>query len=59
MNFLQELIEFDVDTVPEKRWVKFKNTYLNNEDYREEKIKNVSQAAMAIITWAIASEKYF
>lgn len=53
------MLDFNVDTVENKKWVKFKNTYLNNPDYNEEKIKTVSSAALAILTWAIASEKFY
>ena len=59
MNFREQLLDFNVDSVANKLWVKFKNTYLVNPDYTEEKIKTVSTASLAILTWASASEKFY
>ena len=49
MNFRESLLEFNVDQCEVKRWVKFKNVYLNNPDYNEAKIYTVSTAALSIL----------
>jgi len=59
MNFKEMLIDFKVESVPEKKWKKYKETYLGNAEYNEDKVKSVSTAALAIYTWASASEKFY
>lgn len=59
MGLRDQLLEFEVDQVPEKKWIKYKNTYLTNPDYTEEKLSKVSTAVLAFYSWASASEKYF
>ena len=48
-----------MDKTENKRWVKFKNVYLSNPEYNEAKMLTVSSASVAILTWAIASEKFY
>ena len=59
MSLRDQLLDFEVDQVPEKKWSKFRNVYLANADYNEDKLKSVSTAALAFLSWASASEKYY
>lgn len=59
MNFKEMLIDFNVDNVPDKKWKKFKEIYLSNQDYTEDKVRTVITASLAILSWATASEKYY
>lgn len=59
MSLRDQLLDFEVDQVPEKKWTKYRNTYLANADYNEDKLKSVSTAALAFLSWASASEKYY
>jgi hypothetical protein len=38
MGFIQSLLDFQVDSVPEKKWQKYRSTYLSNPDYNEDKV---------------------
>ena len=59
MGLRDRLLAFEVDEVPEKSWIKYKNNYLSNPDYNEEKLSKVSTAVLAFYSWASASEKYY
>ncbi|CAK85038.1 unnamed protein product (macronuclear) [Paramecium tetraurelia] len=58
MTFIQEMLEFDVTKVQERRLQKLKQTYLSNPDFTKEKIMNVSQAATTLLVWVVATEKF-
>lgn len=59
MNFKETLIEFDVNSVPEKRWNKFRNNFLKLDNFNEEAVAKVSRAAVALLNWTISSEKFY
>lgn len=59
MNFKERLISFNVNSVPERRWNKFRNNFLKLDNYNEEVVKKVSLAAVALLSWTIASEKFY
>ena len=42
MNFINILLEFNVNSVPEKRWNKFRNNFLKLENFNEETVKKTS-----------------
>lgn len=42
MKFLEKLIDFDVTKTPEKRFITFRNTYLKDENFNKEKVRNVN-----------------
>lgn len=53
------MINFNVNTVPEKRWNNFRKNFLKLDNYNEEVVKKVSLAAVALLSWTIASEKFY
>jgi dynein heavy chain, axonemal len=59
MKFLERLEKFDLDTVADAKWKKYRTVYLSNADYNEETIESKSKAALAIFTWAVNLEKYY
>lgn len=59
MNFINILLEFNVNSVPEKRWNKFRNNFLKLDNFNEEAVKKVSNAAVALLSWTVASEKFY
>ncbi len=59
MGLRDMLLDFEVDSLPEKKWNRYKNVYLANQDYNEDKLTKVSTAALAFLSWAAASEKYY
>lgn len=59
MDFKDILMEFKVESVPEKRWNKFRHNFLSREDFNEDAVKKVSSAAVVLLNWTIASEKYY
>lgn len=42
MSFKDDLINFQVETVPEKRWNKFRSKYLTDANFNEETIEKSS-----------------
>ena len=58
MTLLTDLLEFDVDQVPERRFIKLKQVYLNNPEFNRTKIETVSLAATCLLVWVIATEKF-
>lgn len=58
MTFLSELIEFNVDQVPERKLLKLKQNYLSDPNFSKDKVQQVSQAALSILIWVIATEKF-
>lgn len=38
LHFLEKLIEFNVNSVPESRFVKLRNKYLSNNDFNKESV---------------------
>ncbi len=39
MTFLDDLIYFNVNEVPERKWVKLKQTYLNDPNFNEKNVE--------------------
>jgi dynein heavy chain len=58
MNFLDELIEFKVETILDKTWNKLRKNYLSSPDFTKEKVQGVSLAATSLLEWVIAVEKF-
>jgi len=58
MNFLESLLDFNVDQVPERRWAKFRQVYLADPNFNKEKVLTVSLAATTLLVWSIAIEKF-
>ena len=38
IHFLEKLVDYDVINTPENRFVKFRNNYLNKEDFVKENV---------------------
>lgn len=58
MNFLNDLIDYEVDNKPEKIFLKLRKVYLAEETFNEENIKKVSEDAAYIYRWVMAIDKY-
>lgn len=59
INFLESLLEFKMESVPEKKWNKLKSVYLEDPNFKKDVMINVSLAATSILTWVIATEKFY
>jgi dynein heavy chain len=57
IKFLQSLIEFDKDNIPPTTIEKIK-PYVQNPEFRPEKIRRISRAAMSLCEWVRAIERY-
>lgn len=58
IRFLEKLIEFDVSTTPESRFIKFRNIYQNKEEFSKENVFKQSQAAATIFEWLTAIDQF-
>ena len=56
--FLQSLVDFDKDNIPEKV-IKLIQPLVDNEDFTPEKIAKASKACTAICTWVLAMHTYY
>jgi len=57
-KFLDSLLNFDKDNIPEKVIEKIRKEYLTNPDFDPEKIKKVSTACEGLCRWVIAMSEY-
>lgn len=58
LNFLNELIGFDVEKYPEKRFLKLRELYMSKKGFTIDEVKRVSGAATSIFTWVQAIDKF-
>jgi len=58
MTFTQDLISFDVSTVPEKRFIKLREVYISKKTFNKADIIKVSEAASSIFVWVAAIDKF-
>lgn len=57
-KFLDSLLHFDKDNIPDKVIETIRNEYLTNPDFDPEKIKKVSTACEGLCRWVIAMSEY-
>ncbi|KAL6428105.1 hypothetical protein ACFW04_008466 [Cataglyphis niger] len=57
-KFLDSLLNFDKDNIPDKVIETIRNEYLTNPDFDPEKIKKVSTACEGLCRWVIAMSEY-
>ena len=58
MDFLDQLTEFQGDTLPEWVLERLRSEYLARPDFNEKSMMSVSQAATALVIWAQAIDKF-
>lgn len=58
LNFLNELIGYDVEKYPEKRFLKLREQYISKKGFNIDEVKRVSGAATSIFTWVQAIDKF-
>jgi len=58
MDFLDQLVDFQGDQVPEWVLEKLRKDYLSREDFNEKSMQQVSVAATALVIWAHAIDKF-
>jgi len=47
-----------VDKVPEKKFIKLRETYLTNPKMNKEEVQKVSTAALSIFIWVVAIDSF-
>lgn len=57
-KFLDSLLNFDKDNIPDKVIETIRKEYLTNPDFDPEKIKKVSTACEGLCRWVIAMSEY-
>ncbi|XP_076387685.1 dynein axonemal heavy chain 7 [Megachile rotundata] len=57
-RFLDSLLNFDKDNIPDSVIEKIRKTYLTNPDFDPEKIKKVSTACEGLCRWVYAMSEY-
>lgn len=57
-KFLDSLLNFDKDNIPDKVIETIRTDYLTNPDFDPEKIKKVSTACEGLCRWVIAMSEY-
>lgn len=57
-KFLDSLLNFDKDNIPDKVIEKIRKEYLINPDFDPEKMKKVSTACEGLCRWIIAMSEY-
>lgn len=57
-KFLDSLLNFDKDNIPESVIEKIRKQYLTNPDFDPEKIKKVSAACEGLCRWVYAMSEY-
>jgi len=57
-KFLDSLLHFDKDNIPDKVIETIRKEYLTNPDFNPEKIKKVSTACEGLCRWVIAMSEY-
>ncbi|XP_043287698.1 dynein axonemal heavy chain 7 isoform X2 [Venturia canescens] len=58
MKFLENLLNFDKDNIPEKIMAKIRSTILTNPNFDPDKIRNASTACEGLCKWVIALAEY-
>ena len=58
MNFLNMLLEFDSDNIPDKVLERLRTVYLSQPKFNEDDMKRVSVACATILNWVVAIDKY-
>jgi len=58
VKFLDSLLQFDKDNIPDKVIEKIRKEYLTNPDFDPEKVKKVSTACEGLCRWVIAMSEY-
>ncbi|XP_014484361.1 PREDICTED: dynein heavy chain 7, axonemal-like [Dinoponera quadriceps] len=58
VKFLDSLLHFDKDNIPEEVIAKIRKDYLTNPDFDPEKMKKVSTACEGLCRWVIAMSEY-
>ncbi|XP_032686024.1 dynein heavy chain 7, axonemal-like isoform X4 [Odontomachus brunneus] len=58
VKFLDSLLYFDKDNIPEEVITKIRKDYLTNPDFDPEKMKKVSTACEGLCRWVIAMSEY-
>lgn len=58
MKFLESLLLFDKDSIPERIMMKIRTTILTNHNFDPDKIKNASAACEGLCKWVIALSEY-
>ncbi|XP_015609892.1 dynein heavy chain 7, axonemal isoform X2 [Cephus cinctus] len=58
MKFLESLMLFDKDNIPEKIITKIRTTILTNPNFDPDKIRNASTAAEGLCKWVFALSEY-
>lgn len=57
-KFLDSLLNFDKDNIPDKVIEMIRKEYLTNPDFDPEKIKKISTACEGLCRWVIAMSEY-
>ena len=60
MNFKDQLKNYgnNIDSIPEKIFLKFRKVYLGNEEFNFARIEQVSKSCASLFTWATATDKF-
>lgn len=58
VKFLDSLLNFDKDNIPEEVIAKIRKDYLTNPDFDPDKMKKVSMACEGLCRWVIAMSEY-
>lgn len=58
VKFLDSLLNFDKDNIPDAVIEKIRKEYLTNPDFNPEKIKKVSAACEGLCRWVYAMSEY-
>ncbi|XP_053982409.1 dynein axonemal heavy chain 7 [Hylaeus volcanicus] len=58
MRFLESLLTFDKDNIPERIMTKIRTTILTNPDFDPERIRHVSTACEGLCRWVFALSEY-
>ena len=58
MKFLEGLLNFDKDNIPEKIMAKIRTTILTNPNFDPDKIRNASTACEGLCKWVISLSEY-
>ncbi|XP_044001131.1 dynein axonemal heavy chain 7-like isoform X2 [Aphidius gifuensis] len=58
MKFLDSLLQYDKDNIPERIMTKIRTTILTNPNFDPDKIRNASTACEGLCRWVIALDEY-
>lgn len=57
-EFMNKLLEYDVEKVSEKIWKKARDGWINKASFDPNEVKKISVSAAALCTWAKAVSSY-